>query len=425
MRVLRVTAPYLGELAGGYNDWTPLLNRGLPVPGGDGLFRCLEVQQFLSDLSRDMSADEPSVVSGAVLAYRLFDIAYAIDLAKAEAVWAERSHAGSTRARLSATPSKAVSFGVPPVELVLEPVPLSLGLLTLNAEVTARLYDFGALTLALRLPVRGVAWDDFVQLVNTIDERLSIEANAAIWSDLLQRIQSAFAGALVRPAVSTIEEDYLIAMVETFSLPLSAEELLRRIDLVPLLSGEQRPLSPGTRQDLLRQRFSWYVDDLVVLTWDRAFFYEPHGNSDVVDVLEVANAQLLEMRYYDELLDAELPRMYDLIEQTQRTVPLLASRRYATLARRLTALVAEVTELTEKVDNALRVTEDVYLARVYAAALELFRVPTVGAAVDRKLAIIRDSYTALYEEASDARAAFLEVVVVAFIAVEFVLALLR
>ncbi|MFW9331552.1 hypothetical protein ACN9OR_12145, partial [Glaesserella parasuis] len=93
--------------------------------------------------------------------------------------------------------------------------------------------------------------------------------------------------------------------------------------------------------------------------------------------------QLLEMRYYDELLDAELPRMYDLVEATRR-LP-LAPRRYAKLARRLYALVAEVTELTEKVDNALQVTEDVYLARVYTAALDLFRVRAVGAAVDRKL----------------------------------------
>jgi hypothetical protein len=162
-----------------------------------------------------------------------------------------------------------------------------------------------------------------------------------------------------------------------------------------------------------------------VLTWDRAFIYEPRGDSDVADVLEVANAQLLEMRYYDELLDAELPRMYDLIERTQRAVSLFASWRFANLARRLTALVAEVTELTEKVDNALQVTEDVYLARVYAAAVELFRVPTVGAAVDRKLAIIRDSYTALYQEASAARAALMEAVIVVLIAIEIVLALVR
>jgi hypothetical protein len=31
-------------------------------------------------------------------------------------------------------------------------------------------------------------------------------------------------------------------------------------------------------------------------------------------LLEFANAQLLELRYYDALLDAELPRMYDRVE---------------------------------------------------------------------------------------------------------------
>src|SRR4029079_5096515 len=191
------------------------------------------------------------------------------------------------------------------------------------------------------------------------------------------------------------QEEYLVGVVHAFDRTLTAAALQECVDLVPLLSGEQRSLSDGARRDLLPPRFSYYKDDLVILTWDRAFIYEPRGDSDVIDVLEVANAQLLEMRYYDELLDAALPRMYDLIEGAQRAVGLFASWRFANLARRLTTLVAEVTELTEKVDNALQVTEDVYLARVYAAALELFRVRAVGAAVDRKLAIIRDSYTAL------------------------------
>jgi Holliday junction resolvasome RuvABC endonuclease subunit len=103
----------------------------------------------------------------------------------------------------------------------------------------------------------------------------------------------------------------------------------------------------------------------------------------------------------------------------------LSSRRFSRLARRLYTLVAEVTELTEKVDNALQVTEDVYLARIYAAALDLFRVRVVSAAVDRKLAIIRDTYAALYEEASSGRAALMELAVVVLIVVEIVLALVR
>ena len=318
-----------------------------------------------------------------------------------------------------------MAFGVAPVEVTLEPVVLRLGEETANAEVTVRLYDFGVATIALRVPANRLSWSAFAELTDAMDRALGT-GETKVWAELLEQIRSMFAEALVRPSPSTVEEDYLIAAVNAFDEAMTAESLQERLDLVPLLSGERRPLSAAARQDLLRQRFSWYSDDLVVLTWDRAFIYEPRGDSDVMDVLEVANAQLLEMRYYDELLDAELPRMYDLIERTQRTASsLFASHRFARLARRLTALVAEVTELTEKVDNALQVTEDVYLARVYAAALELFRVPTVGAAVDRKLAIIRDSYSTLYQEASAARAALMETVIVVLIAVEIVLALVR
>jgi uncharacterized Rmd1/YagE family protein len=71
------------------------------------------------------------------------------------------------------------------------------------------------------------------------------------------------------------------------------------------------------------------------------------------------------------------------------------------------------------------VTEDVYLARIYSAALELFRVPTVSAAVDRKLAIIRETYTALYDEASSRRAELMELLIIVLIMAEFVVALVR
>ena len=125
------------------------------------------------------------------------------------------------------------------------------------------------------------------------------------------------------------------------------------------------------------------------------------------------------------MLDEELPRMRDLVETTRRQLNLLASRRYARLARRLYTLVAEVTELAERVDNALQVTEDVYLARVYAAAMEQFRVPNVSAAVDRKLAIIRETYTALHSEAAGSRAELLEIAILVLIAMEIMLSLVR
>ena len=361
----------------------------------------------------------PVVRSGGITALRLFDIANAIDLARAETLWAAQAREGA-RARLTGTPPKAVSFGEPPLGLVLPPAALMLDGRAVDAQVTARLYEFGVVTLAVRVAVEGVGWDAFSALVNAVDGAIGPGAATDLWQTTLDPLRAAIRPALDRPMATLLEEDYLVATVTAFETPVAASALGKEVDLVPLLSGEQRRLADGARADLLSRRFSYYTDDLVVLTWDRAFIYEPRRDTDVADVIEVANAQLLEMRYYDELLDDELPRMYDLVEETRRWS--FAPRRYARLARRLYGLVAEVTELTEKVDNALQVTEDVYLARVYASALDLFRVKLVSAAVDRKLAIIRDTYAALYDESASARAGLMEAAVVLLIVVEIVLA---
>jgi hypothetical protein len=362
----------------------------------------------------------PRVSAGAITALRLFDVANAIDLVRAQSLWSAQARTGA-RTRLTGTPPKAVSFGEPPLGLELPPVTLNLNGRAQAAGVSARLYAFGVVTLSVRLAVEQAAWPDFSGLVNAMDAAIGPGAESPLWGASLGLLRDAISPALDRPMATLLEEDYLVATVHAFETPVAAAALGTDIDLVPLLSGETRTLADGARADLLSRRFSYYTDDLVVLTWDRAFIYEPRRDTDVADVIEVANAQLLEMRYYDELLDDELPRMYDLVEETRRLI--LAPRRFAKLARRLYGLVAEVTELTEKVDNALQVTEDVYLARVYASALDLFRVKLVSAAVDRKLAIIRDTYAALYDEAASARAGLMEAAVVLLIVVEIVLAL--
>src|SRR5271169_5321877 len=95
-----------------------------------------------------LNQPELMVASGAIVALRLFDVAYAIDLARAEALLAGQAHT-ARRSRLSATPPKAMAFGVPPVELELEPVSLILAGRQVAAAATVRLYDFGVVTIAL------------------------------------------------------------------------------------------------------------------------------------------------------------------------------------------------------------------------------------------------------------------------------------
>jgi hypothetical protein len=359
------------------------------------------------------------VTAGSIVVLRLYDVAYEIDLAAVESLAA--AQVPTARLQLSRAEPKAMAFGVPPVVVDLGTVELP-GIPGAGAAL-ARIYDFGAISLWLRFDHDDLGWNSFVTAARATDRAAAADAGG-LWTELLRRVVDLIAPTLEQPSDARLEEDYLFAIVRSFDRHLSADDVLRDLDLVPFLSGEDRPLSAGARTELLRNAFSYYTDDLAVLTWDRAFLYEPRGDTDVADVLEVANAQLLELRYYDDRLDRELPRMYDRVAQARSAFAPLAMRRNAHLARQLHALVAEVTELTERVENALKVTEDVYLARIYAAALELFRVRPRGAAVDRKLTIIRDTYTALFDEAATARAEVLEATIVALIVFEIVMAFL-
>ena len=372
-----------------------------------------------------MSEGELQIQAGALIAHRLLDVADTIDLSRAEGLW--RAHAGreGRRTRLATASANELAFEVPPTLLDLPPISIDVDGQVLMAERTARVYDFGAIAIALRVDAGGLSWDAFAARCNALDRATGPASDTPIWHESLRAVLEVIAPALRRPAAQHLEEDYLFAVVQRFDRPMTGEQIRSQAKLAALLSGETRPLSAQETAELTAQAFSYFVDDLVVLTWDRAFIFEPRGESDVIDIIEVANAQLLEMRYYDELLDDELTTMYDLVAGARGGLSLIASRRAVRLARRLHGLVAEVTALTEKVENSLQVTEDVYLARVYGAALELFRVPRLGEAVDRKLAIIRDTYGALYEEASSRRAELLELAIVLLIVFEIVLALVK
>jgi len=367
-------------------------------------------------------AHAPGVRQGVIVAMRLYDVADTIDLAEIEAIATRVAPTAVTRIRLRRADPKAIAFGVPPVEVGLRPIELELDGTWYTIDAIARIYDFGVVSIALRLHASDLSWDEFVALSIAVKRTVAEQDAAALWTELRDRLLELVGPAIQRSTFRGLEEDYQITAVREFDEPLLAEELLSRVDLVPLLSGEMKPLSAAARADLLRHTYSYYTDDLAVLTWDHAFLYEPSGDTDVADVLEVANAQLLELRYYDELLDRELPRMYDRVAEMRKWVRGLAVRRYAALARDLHGLVAEVTELTERVENALKVTEDVYLARIYAVALDLFRVRAWSNAVDRKLAIIRDTYQMLYDEAATGRAELLEATIVALIVLEIILA---
>lgn len=348
---------------------------------------------------------------------RIYDVAQEIDLVAVESLLA--GHQPVARIRLARVEPKAIAFDDPPVVTDLLAPPLDVRGLRAPTRASARIYGFGVISLSLEVGLpRESSWADFENFAQDAEREATL---LPFWRTGVESMLSALAPALRSPVATRMEEDYAVVTVRELDPPIDAAELLARVDLTTILTQESRPLSDAARRDVMRYTHSYYLDDLVVLTWDRAFVLEPSGDDDIADLLEVANAQLLELRYYDALLDAELPHTYNQAAEVRATQALLRGR-YARAANQMRALVAEVTLITEKVDNALKVTEDVYLARVYSSALELFRVRYWAGSIDHKLSLIRDTYTALYDESMATRAEWLEAAIVFLIVFEIVMA---
>lgn len=362
-------------------------------------------------------------VQGEVVVYRLYDLGYEIDLDRAFALLGDSA---PERARPVRGEAQAIRIPNPPVTVSIGHETVTAAGAPCAAEFSARVFDFGVLSLRARVTFPAeVSWGDFAAAGTAL-------ANAPEWREqfprLRGRIVERIAAAILKPGDAPVTEDYVVFRVNRLAdaggVRLGSDAL-RDEDVARLLLGETRPLSPAIRRDLLSQRFTYFEDDLAVLTWNAALVVEPVAeDTDVQYVLEFANAQLLELRYYDAQLDRELPRMYDRIEEARRGSPLLDFR-YSRLLANLQARVADATELVERTENSLKMTDDVFLARIYAAALEIFRGRTWRTGIDGKLAIVRDAYTMLNGESQARRAEMLELIIVLLIVFEIVMAFWR
>src|SRR5207302_3966779 len=139
-------------------------------------------------------------------------------------------------------------------------------------------------------------------------------------------------------------------LIHLCSGPLDAPALLAECggEIVQLLRGETRPLAHGEIEEALKASLSYYPGDLLVVGWTAALIYDtPEGAAPTVQLLEYANAQLLEYRYYDNLLTKVLQVVYGLL---QRGSGFFSRWKMAQEAERLNTIRLEVIELTERTD---------------------------------------------------------------------------
>lgn len=362
--------------------------------------------------------DVLTVRQGSVHCYRIFDIAAEIDLAAAERILAQ----SATRLRFSRQASQYLILPNAPLTLHLGSRQLRLRSAEVTAEATARVFAHGAASIILRVPIQPArTLSELIPLAAELYESDLLDQNAL---ELIEALRKTLSAATQGPHLWGQVESYTVVYVQEFDRPLLAEELLKHDALTCLIVGETNPikLSSGERRDVLTPHFSYTEADLAIIDWNSAFVYDPSGSSDIPDVLEIANAQLLELRYYDEQLDHNIEWTYDEMQRSQRQTLLLSP--YRKLARRVLVTLLEMSEFIERVENSLKIIGDFYLAKVYEGALVQLRIPNWQASVTRKQQMLENTYRLLKDDVDTNRSLMLEAMIVLLIISEFVLALL-
>ncbi len=310
-----------------------------------------------------------------------------------------------------------VRFERPPVVETLAPVTLP------SAEVfqcRMKYFDYGIVCVEMRLEFE-TGWEELVRLSSRWITAPDLEKAAA---DLVSMRVKEIESVLKDKYATFLSEDYYVIHVnqapDETGRPLEAFEIESRHgdEIVQMIRGESRPLSKSECSEVLQSRLSYYPTDLLVTGWVASMVYDTdEGAAPTIQLLEYANAQLLEFRHYDDLLTRVLEGVYD---QLEHKGGVFRRWRMAKQAERLNSMRLEVTEIAERADNAIKFLSDMFYARAYRVAAARVGVNDYRFLVDEKLKIAGDLYRSMVDEFHQARAFVLEVMVVAILVIELV-----
>lgn len=281
------------------------------------------------------------------------------------------------------------------------------------------MYDFGAVSLTFGIPLSG-------PLRNLIGLAAGLRANAQLQAAArghVEQLMELLGDAAVRTSIAPFVEDYVVFQVDEMSPREPASALFAREPglIARILRAETRQLSDQEINAATALQASFGPDDLTVIDTDSAMAFDPEA-ADVLDVIEFANAQILEMRFLDQQLDDALERSYLLL--SRRTWSWRAAFRLSDPdLHRVAQFQLDAAILFERVTNALKLIGEQYLTRIYGLISRRFHLADWDASITRKLQTVESIYSRMADRAASRRMELLEWIIILLIAVSIVVTL--
>jgi hypothetical protein len=358
------------------------------------------------------------IQTGAVIGLRLFDVCAAIDLAVA----AEELKSGAAEKRVTITHritrriASIFRRSALPLRLALGRRMFELEGTNVPIDLALDVYDYGTIAFIAELQLEaGTSLADARRLV-----RHAYDSDEV--TDLARAEVERVRERLVKSARDPHDWRKAQAYTVLFLQDAPPAEVLAWDGLPALLAGDAYDgvPSPDTRADVRAHSDSHYADDLISIGSRAAVIVDPSGSRELLDLVQFALSQLLQLRFYDEELDRELATLRRDFARGRGVLGLF--RAHGLLVRDASRRFVEITSFTERIDNSLKVLGDDYSARVYGKATDRLGLLLLKDSVATKQRLVADMYEVFAHEAESLRSLLLEMTIVLLIVVEIVLA---
>lgn len=342
---------------------------------------------------------------------RQIDVAEAIDLDAVRALAGGAPLPKAARVTRDELPAPGVVPARTPVDLYLEDVTVG----PFVAKARLRVFEFGVAALRFSIARPGLDGPELVRLgTDVAAQAAAFDAEARrLWHEVAPALSSTMTPG--DPALSgKLLEDFTVFVLSGMPVEEAADARL-----VHLLLGEpeSRQLSPAFCRSIFDQGIRYYADDLMLMAWDAAVIIEPAGALDTVNVLEMASAQLLEVRYYDAVVRRATAALTADAAKARTNFWLVRSP-FASLGRRAAVLALELSEITDRLENAITLVGDSWTVTVYREAAKRFRLVESRQAVREDIETLAAVSETFGSDVHSRRSIVLELAIIALILIE-------
>jgi len=348
------------------------------------------------------------ILHGQCLVCFAFDIGSSTNLERCRELLGERAEWRHVTRALRRSPSY-LSAVPGSLSMTRHVEPLQIGEFHTAREVTISLFDFGAVSVTLSVPIQST-----LSQLAALSERLY--ENEQFFQAARSEVEALLS--TIKPAVSSCNlartfEDYCIYWFDSVSpSQLAAKLHLEHPSAVAaILRSERERLSEQEIRDALQHCLTYTHNDLVCIDWNSALVVGKEM-ADVVALLEYANIELLELAFLDHCLKEFSDRSYELLQTEKITGPDVQ------LVRRFQI---DTTDLLADINNPLRLFGDYFLARVHKAVADRFDLPAWLSSVEKRLEGLSMVASQMEEHKRETRSHRMEVLIASLIAIDLVL----